>query len=42
LGKIREREMLLMVFWRKAELVWKFYAGLQSSGSGSAHLEEFE
>jgi hypothetical protein len=41
-GQIREREMQLMVFLRKAELVWKFHAELQSSASGNVHLEEFE
>jgi hypothetical protein len=42
LGKIRERDTLLIVIWRKAEWVWRIYAESQSSALGIAPLEEFD
>ena len=42
LGKVREREPLLMVTWRKAETVWKSCTESQSSVLGSARPAEFD
>jgi hypothetical protein len=42
LGKIRERDTLLMVIWRKAELVWKIRMDSQSPALGIASPGEFD